>query len=300
MARVSDVRFIGYAVPDIEAEKKFYTVSWGLQEVEAPDDLRYFAAVGSDEKYVVRLRQDETKRVDVIAWAAPTREDVDALFAAVSASGCRIIVGPHQLTSFGSGYGFRFFDPNGMTLEISADVARQVPRGQVKGEALPVKVSHVVLHAPDHKATVKFYTDVLGFRVSDWLGDFMCFLRCNEWHHRLGILPGPACLNHVAYDVPSIDAMMQGIARLKRNQTDLKWGPGRHTAGNNTFSYFTTPADFAVEYTSELHKVDDDTWEASVHVPSPSVMDQWGVGVGGPQAMPHPYPDAGLFQAPAV
>jgi hypothetical protein len=25
-------------------------------------------------------------------------------------------------------------------------------------------------------------------------------------------------------------------------------------------------------------------------------MDQWGVGVGGPQTMPHPEVDAGLFQ----
>jgi hypothetical protein len=144
---------------------------------------------------------------------------------------------------------------------------------------------------------VQWFCDVLGFKVSDWLGDFMCFLRCNMAHHRLAVLPGPPCLNHVAYDMLSVDDMMTGINRLKQKGTDIRWGPGRHTAGNNTFSYFTTPAGFAVEYTSELEDVDFESHEAKVHVPGPKTMDQWGIGVGGPQTMPHPAADAGLFQA---
>ena len=88
----------------------------------------------------------------------------------------------------------------------------------------------------------------------------------------------------------------RGASRLKQRGTDLRWGPGRHTAGNNTFSYFCTPAGFAVEYTAELEEVDFETHEHKVHEPAPRVMDQWGIGVGGPQTMPHPEPDKGLFQ----
>lgn len=300
MARINDIRYVAYAVPDLAAEAEFYSAVWGLDRVSEQDGLVYFSARGTDEKYVVRLRQDSVRRIDLIAWAASTRADVDALFAAVRGAGARIISEPHELTTLGGGYGFRFFDPNGMTVEISAKVERGAVRELKRGEALPVKISHVVMHSPDHKGLVTFYTDVLGFKVSDWLGDFMCFLRCNEWHHRLAFLPGPPCLNHVAYDVLSIDDMMKGIARLQRHETPLKWGPGRHTAGNNTFSYFTTPANFGVEYTSELERVDDDSWEASVHVPGPGVMDQWGIATGGPQHMPEPVADAGVFQAPAV
>ena len=146
----------------------------------------------------------------------------------------------------------------------------------------------------------QFFIDVLGFRLSDWLGDFMSFLRCNSWHHRIAILPGPPCLNHVAYDMLTVDDMMRGIGRLKSHGADIRWGPGRHTAGNNTFSYFTTPNGFAVEYTSELEAVDDERHEAKVHTPSAGVMDQWGIGVGGPQTMPEPAPDKGLFQPAAV
>lgn len=297
MSRVTEIRYVGYAVPDLEAERAFYTDQWKLIEVASQDGLAYFAAEGGAEGYVVRLRQSDVRRVDVIALAADSSADVDALHGKVLAAGCKPIFAPRDLETLGGGYGFRFFSPDGLPFEISSDVATREPRILSRWEGIPQKISHIVLHSPDHKAMVAFFTDVLGFRVSDWLGDFMCFLRCNEAHHRLAILPGPPCLNHVAYDMLSVDDMMAGISRLKHAGTDIRWGPGRHTAGNNTFSYFTTPAGFAVEYTSELEDVDFETHAAKVHVPGPKVMDQWGIGVGGPQTMPHPEPDKGLFQA---
>lgn len=296
MARVNDIRYVGYGVPDYAAEQEFYRDVWGLREVGEQDGMAYFACHGNDEHHVVRLRPSEDRRIDVIALSAASREEVDQLHDKVTEAGCRVIFGPFELQSFGGGYGFRFFSPDGLPFEVSSDVARGQAREMKRWEAVPQKISHIVLHSPDHKAMVNFFVDVLGFRVSDWLGDFMCFLRCNSAHHRLALLPGPPCLNHVAYDMLSLDDMMAGISRLKKHGTDLRWGPGRHTAGNNTFSYFTTPNGFAVEYSSELEEVDFETHEHKVHPPGPGVMDQWGIGVGGPQTMPHPEPDAGLFQ----
>jgi catechol 2,3-dioxygenase-like lactoylglutathione lyase family enzyme len=260
----------------------------------------YFAAEGSDEIFVVRLRPSEDKRIDVIGLATESRTDVDALFAKVREAGCKIIFEPKVLPGLGGGYGFRFFNPDGLPFEISAEVARGSARELVRWEGIPQKISHIVMHSPDHKAAVQFFVDVLGFKVSDWLGDFMGFLRCNEWHHRIAFLPGPPCFNHIAYDMLTVDDMMRGVSRLRKQDVDIKWGPGRHTAGNNTFSYFVTPNGFTVEYTAELEKVDWETHEAQVHVPGPQVMDQWGTGVGGPQTMPHPEPDKGLFQPAGV
>ena len=296
MSQVTEIRYVGYAVKDLALERAFYGEQWGLKEVADQDGMVYFAAEGSDELYVVRLRQADGPRIDVIALAADSQHDVNDLFQRVKAHGCQIIFAPQVLTGLGGGYGFRFFSKDGLSFEISCDVAKGVARKLQRWEGVPHSISHIVLHSPDHHAAVKFFTDVLGFKVTDWLGDFMAFLRCNEWHHRIGIMPGPPSLNHVAYDMPSVDEMMKGMSRLKKLGTDVRWGPGRHTAGNNTFSYFTTPGGFAVEYTSELDRVGED-WQTSVHIPSPQTIDQWGIGVGGPHTMPHPEADAGLFQA---
>ena len=284
MSRVTEIRYVGYGVEDFDTERKFYADDWGLVEVEAKDDMAWFKTHGHDEHHVVRLHRSDS------------REDVDALQTKVTDAGCKLIHDARDLDAPGGGYGFRFFSPDGLPLEISADVKRLDKRAMERWEGMPVKISHIVLHSPDHHAMVTFFTDVLGFKVSDWLGDFMCFLRCNSAHHRIALLPGPPCLNHVAYDMLSVDDMMRGASRLRKRGTDLRWGPGRHTAGNNTFSYFTTPSGFAVEYTAELEEVDFETHEPQVREPGPQIMDQWGVGTGGPQTMPKPEADPCLFQ----
>jgi catechol 2,3-dioxygenase-like lactoylglutathione lyase family enzyme len=299
MSRVTEIRHIAYGVADFEAERHFYATDWGLTEVQAQADMAWFSAPGSDEPHVVRLRASDANHLDVIALAADSRRDVEVLHERIAGAGCRIIHAPRELTAPGGGYGCRFFSPDGLPFEISSDVARGTRRDIGRWEGLPVRISHIVLHSPDLPGQVKFFTEVLGFRISDWLGDFMCFLRCSEAHHRVALLPGPPCLNHVAYDMTDADGMLRGLGRLKSLGVDVRWGPGRHTAGDNTFSYFVTPNGFAVEYTAELEQVDFEHHKGQVHAPSPQVMDQWGIGVGGPHVMPHPKPDPHLFQPTA-
>jgi hypothetical protein len=55
------------------------------------------------------------------------------------------------------------------------------------------------------------------------------------------------------------------------------WGPGRHLAGNNTFSYFLDPSGNTMEYTTELERLDEDVWHPHVYdVDDPMTQDQWG------------------------
>lgn len=295
MNRVTDIRYVGYGVKDVAAEAAFYSDVWGLEPVATSEGPALLKAQGDDEHHVVQLRAAVENRVDVVALAANSRADVDALSAKVAASGCKMVHEPGDLTGPGGGYGFRFFNPDGMMFEISSDVARGSSRAVDRWDGVPVKISHIVFHSPQHKELCQWFIDVLGFKLSDWLGDFMCFLRCNSAHHRIAILPGPPCLNHVAYDMTGVDGMMRGIHRLKQLGVDIGWGPGRHTAGDNTFSYFVTPGGFVAEYTAELEVVDFESFQPTVYTPAPMVMDQWGIGSGGPQTLPLPAPNPGLF-----
>lgn len=276
--RVNDLLYVAHAVTDLAAERKFYGETWGLTEVGEDDGKYYFAAEGSTHPFVIRLRQDEQKKTDLISFSAASRVDVDALFAQAVAAGAKPINAPGPVTGLAGGYAARFFDLDGRALEVITDFHKRTARTLDRGEAIPVGLSHIVLHSSDVKALLKFYEDALGFRVSDWVGQFMVFLRCNPAHHRLAIMPGKPSLNHVAFDVSGIDDVMRGLARLTKEGVKLHWGPGRHTAGNNTFSYYQTPNGNAVEYTSDLEEVDEETWEAKTYAMSPDITDQWGTG----------------------
>jgi 2,3-dihydroxy-p-cumate/2,3-dihydroxybenzoate 3,4-dioxygenase len=300
-ARVTDLHYVALAVPDLEAERQFFGETWGLVEVGEHDGKVYFAAEGSPHPFVIRLRQDAEKKTDLMGFSAASRSDVDALFGQVQAAGAKVISEPAPAEGPAGGYAFRFFDPDGRAIEVICDSDKRAHRALSKGEAIPIGLSHVVLHSPDHKGLAQFYQDVLGFRLSDWIGEFMVFLRCNPVHHRLAILPGPPALNHVAFDVSSVDELMRGLARMNEKGVKLSWGPGRHTAGNNTFTYYVTPNGNAVEYTSDLEEVDDDSWQPTTYEFHPSVTDQWGTGRIIPGNVPHAemQPDKGLWQVPA-
>jgi len=250
--RVIGLRYVGLAVPDFAAERGFVSGTWGLHEVAADGDVAYFAAQSSPDAHVFRLRKAEQTRLDVISFAVSDKGAVDALAARLQTSGVRLISAPDGVDGPCGGYGFRFFDIDGRVVEISSGVAERGARPLNDGEWIPATLSHVVLHTPDVQKAACFYQQHLGFRVSDWLGNFMCFLRCNTLHHCLAFIPGPASFNHAAFEMRGLDEMMRGVGRLLKEIVQLGWGPGRHKAGNNAFAYFKTPGGNVLEYTAEV------------------------------------------------
>jgi 2,3-dihydroxy-p-cumate/2,3-dihydroxybenzoate 3,4-dioxygenase len=300
IVRVTDLLYVAHAVPDLVAERKFYGEAWGLKQVADEGGKVYFAAEGSPHPFVICLRQDDEPKTDLISFCAASRADVDAVFRQAVAAGAKPIREPAPATGPAGGYAARFFDLDGRALEVIAETLRREPRLLAQGEAIPVGLSHIVLHSPDVRKLARFYEDGLGFRLSDWVGELMIFLRCSPAHHRLAIMPGKPALNHVAFDVNSVDALMRGLARLTRQGVKLSWGPGRHTAGNNTFTYYLTPNGNAVEYTSGLENVDEDTWTPTTYEMRPDVVDQWGTGRIITGTVPHQTmnADKGLWRVP--
>jgi catechol 2,3-dioxygenase-like lactoylglutathione lyase family enzyme len=168
----------------------------------------------------------------------------------------------------------------------------------------------VVVNSADPEATVAFYERHLGFATSDVLmhphmGRMMWFLRCNDWHHSFAVTRAPhAALHHASFELRGIDEYMRGSGRLLRAGVEKVWGPGRHKAGNNTFSYFLDPQGNTLEYTTELERLDEDTWHPGLHdFSDPDVSDQWGTANPMDEFVARKSfndPDKGLFVPPPV
>jgi catechol 2,3-dioxygenase-like lactoylglutathione lyase family enzyme len=307
---ITHLRHVDLAVPDYGRQRDFLTGVWGLAAEHSDGSLAFLAAAGSPEQYVVRLREAADKRVDLIAFGVASPAGVDALAVRLAADGVRLISEPGQVHTPGGGYGFRFFDNEGRTIEVSADVDIRRHRKIEPGESIPVRLSHVVINSADPDATRAFYERHLGFALSDTLmhpamGEMMWFLRINAWHHSVAIARGPhPSLHHVAFEMRGIDEYMRGTGRLLRAGVEKVWGPGRHLAGNNTFSYFLDPNGNTMEYTTELDLIDEDSWHPHVYdFSQPEVADQWGTANAMNEFVARKSfndADAGLFIAPPV
>jgi catechol 2,3-dioxygenase-like lactoylglutathione lyase family enzyme len=122
----------------------------------------------------------------------------------------------------------------------------------------PTNLSHVALASPDHDATSRFFTDGLGFAVSDRL-PFGVFMRCSEDHHNVAVQQGPgAFLHHTAWEVADVDEVGRGgSAMVASDPARHVWGLGRHAIGSNFFWYLCDPAGNFAEYVSDLDRITD-------------------------------------------
>lgn len=133
----------------------------------------------------------------------------------------------------------------------------------VQSEVAPVqprKLGHVVLGSPDQEATQRFFTDGLGFKVSDSIAGFAAFLRCSTDHHNVLVQGAPVTyLHHTSWQVDDVDDIGRAAtAMLDADPKRQVWGLGRHYIGSNFFWYLRDPAGNFAEYYSDLDVIDDE------------------------------------------
>jgi catechol 2,3-dioxygenase-like lactoylglutathione lyase family enzyme len=297
---LTHLRHIAIVTPERAASHAFFRDAWGLRDVAGGDGATYLATQ-SRERFQLALHDGPQRRLERIAFALATPEDVDAAARDVAAAGAEIVAAPHALATPGGGYGFAFLDPDRRCIELSAGVA---DGEAVAAPATPQQLAHIVVNTPDIDRATAFYTGVLGLRISDWSEHVMSFLRCNAEHHSIAFNAAPhASYNHTSWTMGSIDELMRAQGRVRAAGTPLMWGTGRHGPGHQVFNYFIEPSGYVVESIADGDLIpDEDAWEPQVWVRAPQFMDLWGTS-GPPSAEIRAamagVPDPGYERAPA-
>jgi catechol 2,3-dioxygenase len=274
--KVSALRSVELGIPDVRADRKFYTDTWGLAEVAEHHGGAYLRGSGTHPYILALIPRPEPELLSV-TFAVRSHEDLAALFSAVKAAGAGSVTEPARIAAPGGGYGFAFKDGDGRVFRLVVDDA---PAAVDRNAAdRPERLTHVVLNAAHVPRATRFFLDVLGFRLSDQTAQ-MDFLRCNSDHHSIAFARETAnTLHHVAFLLRDLDAVMRGAGRMKDRGWPIEWGVGRHGPGNNVFAYFVGPDDVPIEYTAEVQQVDDSypVRGASDWRWPPGRSDQWGV-----------------------
>jgi hypothetical protein len=142
----------------------------------------------------------------------------------------------------------------------------------------PNKLGHFVVTSTDYVATARFFSDLIGFKVSDYIAGAGVFLRCSTDHHNLLVLSGPAVyLHHTAWEVDDVDDVGRGgSAMIDGHPERHLWGLGRHHAGSNFFWYLRDPAGNYSEYYADLDYIPESVeWIPESHE-GPRGLYNWG------------------------
>ena len=131
---------------------------------------------------------------------------------------------------------------------------------------------HVVLPTPAFDKCSQFYTEVMGFGLSDLMKvrftpdpaepeKRLWFMHCNERHHSLAIFecPMPAGCVHVMVEADCVDEVGRAMDRIKANDVKLTGTLGRHANDHMVSFYMLTPSGFMLEFGAEGRTIKD--WE---------------------------------------
>ncbi len=125
------------------------------------------------------------------------------------------------------------------------------------------KLGHVVYYVSDMDRTVKFYTEILPFKVSDVNEHGMVFLRYGADHHTLAFAPRPngtqppdeyLKLSHFACEVESVETLFRIRDWLRQHNVKITF-EGRKGPGANPGVEFLDPDGYTIELYADMEQI---------------------------------------------
>lgn len=251
MTGVAALAYLGLSVSDPQAWQAFGADVLGMQPT-GTDGARYLRM---DERAWRIMLEPGEPGLNFLGLEMTDDASLEALCDTLDAAGHAVKMMPelaearlvHQLA--------RVEDPEGNAVElVTSPRSTYVPFHSPTGARFvtgPYGLGHVVLGCAHFDASLRFYTEQLGFRVSDRIND-TSFLRVNGRHHTVGL--GPAGgrrrtgLGHFMVQVEELDMVGAALDRVTDGAGTLQKTLGRHTNDQMVSFYVFGPDHIRLEY----------------------------------------------------
>jgi catechol 2,3-dioxygenase-like lactoylglutathione lyase family enzyme len=269
--RLTDITL---GVPDIAETVAFYTQFGLLPEPSTDPAEHWFGTVDGGPRQL-RIVQAPVRKLLSLGIGADDADDLGRIAASLRHFGVTGRVDGEQLKTSEPVTG----------LDVTVSVAPLVPPKpapepqvpNVRAPALlrtdavrPRKLGHVMIASVDASTTRSFFTEGLGFKLSDEIRDAAAFMRCSTEHHNVVVGTSPVnYMHHSSWEVADVDEIGRGAkAILDGHPERHTWGVGRFWVGANYFYYARDPAGNMTEYYAGMDEItDDQVWKPGVFEP---------------------------------
>jgi 3,4-dihydroxy-9,10-secoandrosta-1,3,5(10)-triene-9,17-dione 4,5-dioxygenase len=282
---VSLIRSLGYLrveATDVDAWREFGVKILGMVLGRGPDPSGCYLRMDELPARIV-VTPGSRDRLVASGWEVADPISLGRLVASLEAAGVAYkAAGPDELADRRVAQMIGADDPAGNRLEFFCGAALDTrPALSAYGTRFVTGeqgMGHAVLPAFDDDASLRFWTETLGFRLRDTMrlipetlglppSDnplWMRFLGCGPRHHSVALapIPAPSGLIHLMTETATIDDVGLAMDRCAKNKAPLISTLGRHANDNMISFYVRTPSGFDIEYGYGGLTVDDNTWVA--------------------------------------
>ena len=246
---------VDITVTDLDLATAYYTEVMGLLEVERDENSVYLKCWDEVDHHSLRISYAPRVGFDLMSFKVLREDDLSDLENAVGRYGLpveRVSKG----ASIGQGESIRFETPSGQIMELVHDVEKigratgsLNPAPFVEGlrGIAPPRMDHILVTAEEVGESTKFFTDVLGFRVTEQLLDgdghqAATWMERSHSPHDLAIVSGPnGGLHHFAFWLDDWDHVRKSADILAYNGIQIDVGPTRHGITRGNTIYFFDP-----------------------------------------------------------
>ena len=272
--------YVGVRTADIDQWLTYATRFLGMQLVDKSEST--VALRMDDRKQRVVINAADGEGLAFYGWEVADAAALDALAGHLEkcrvkvARGSRALAQERRVRDL-----IVFADPLGNRLEAfyGAEIAAEPfkPGRAISGfRTGPLGMGHAVLTAERLDQVMPFYTDVLGFRLSDYiLRPFTAyFFHLNPRHHSLAFIEASKNgVHHLMVELCYLDDVGQAYDLARRDPQTIGTTLGRHTNDEMTSFYSISPSKFMVEYGWGGRSIDPSNWIAQERTDGPSL---WG------------------------
>ena len=285
MSKIKGLGYIGCEVTDFDAWDGLLDTVYGLERrADSGKTVRHYRM--DDNHHRLALHKSDNNKLKYIGWEVEFQGDLDNLAAELSDKGIEVTPGSATLREQRAVMDlFVVSGPDDIRLEIFfgpvQDFKPFTPKRGMEGyNTGDLGMGHIVLATADRPASVKWYEDNLGFRLSDhifWDDIQATFLHCNPRHHSLAFMNPvgpmkPGDLGHFMFESLSINDVGRAYDIVHEHKVPLALTLGRHTNDHMMSFYIYSPSGWWIEYGHGARMIDDADWEPKFYN-SPKI---WG------------------------
>ncbi len=255
MIEIVDIRYCRLGTADLKSAVDFATSMIGLEEVARADGQVYLRGDDRDHNicYFAGDPADHTFGLEV-----ETSEALDAAATTLEAAGVAVRRGSDDEAAARRVMGFiNFRDPTGNSVDLVVRPHHSGRRYFPSRDAGITEFSHIGIKTDNPARDEKFWSGLFNIQANDRIGD-AALMSFDEVHHRIALFPTDhAGIQHINFQVESIDDIMRSHYFLTERQVQIRFGPGRHPTSGAMFLYYEGPDGMTYEYSSGVRNVDE-------------------------------------------
>jgi len=287
MASVSQLGYVGIGISDTKAWHDLATHILGMQVVPGDDATSYLRM--DENHHRLELHSNGSDDLEFIGWEVSDFATLHRVAQQLEDGGMKVTAATRDEADDRRVIDLiKCVDPNGISTEVfwGHPVNQQPfhPARPMSGfKTGDMGLGHILVYARSLDESVRFYRDLLGFRISDFTdvqgtgGKVrLAFLHCNARHHSIGFMeapPGPKRINHILFECNSLDDVGSGRDLCLSRGVSIAVDLGCHMNDHMVSFYMANPSNFALEYGWGGRTIDDASWQAEHYTAFDSI---WG------------------------